>query len=61
MTAGYVHALLGRRRAVEAARHGQVLAALTVRLADTVRPDLTAALVAARLTPTDPPTEELSR
>ncbi len=61
MTAGYVHALLSGGDAVEAARHGQVLAALTCASSDTVRPDLTAALVAARLTPTDPPTEELSR
>ena len=61
MTAGYVHALLGGDDPVEAARYGQVLAALTCASADTVRPDLTAALVAAHLTPTDPATEELSR
>ena len=46
---------------VQAARYGQVLAALTCASADTVRADLTAALVAAHLTPTQPPTEELLR
>ena len=61
MTAGYVHALLDGADVVEAARYGQVLAALTCASADTVRADLTAALVAAHLTPTQPPTEELSR
>lgn len=60
MTAGYVHALLRGVDPVEAARFGQVVAALTVASADTVRPDLTAALVAAHLTPDQPPTEELS-
>ncbi len=61
MTAGYVNALLDGADVVEAARYGQVLAALTCASADTVRADLTAALVAAHLTPTQPPTEELSR
>ena len=61
MTAGYVHALLDGAGVVEAARYGQALAALTCASADTVRADLTAALVAAHLTPTQPPTEELSR
>ena len=61
MTAGYVHALLDGADVVEAARYGQVLAALTCASADTVRADLTAALVAAHLTPTQPPTEELPR
>ncbi len=61
MTAGYVHALLDGADVVEAARYGQVLAALTCASPDTVRADLTAALVAAHLTPTQPPTEELSR
>jgi pseudouridine kinase len=61
MTAGYVHALLGGDDPVEAARYGQVLAALTCASVDTVRPDLTAALVAAHLTPTQPATEELDR
>jgi pseudouridine kinase len=61
MTAGYVHALLDGADVVEAARYGQALAALTCASADTVRADLTAALVAAHLTPTQPPTEELSR
>ncbi len=61
MTAGYVHALLDGAHVVEAARYGQALAALTCASADTVRADLTAALVAAHLTPTQPPTEELSR
>ena len=61
MTAGYVHALLAGEDVVEAARYGQVLAALTCASVDTVRPDLTAALVAAHLTPTQPSTEELDR
>jgi pseudouridine kinase len=61
MTAGYVHALLDGADVVEAARYGQALAALTCASADTVRADLTAALVAAHLTPTQPPTEELTR
>jgi pseudouridine kinase len=61
MTAGYVHALLDGADVVEAARYGQVLAALTCASTDTVRADLTAALVAAHLTPTQPPTEELPR
>lgn len=58
MTAGYVHALLTGSDVVDAARYGQVLAALTCASADTVRPDLTPALVAAHLTPENPPTEE---
>lgn len=61
MTAGYVHALLAGDDAVQAARYGQVLAGLTCASVDTVRPDLTAALVAAHLTPTQPSTEELHR
>ena len=61
MTAGYVHALLSGDDVVEAVRFGQVLAALTCASAHTVRPDLTAALVAARLTPTEPSAEELPR
>lgn len=61
MTAGYVNALLDGADVVEAARHGQVLAALTCASADTVRADLTAALVAAHLTPTQPLAEELPR
>ena len=59
MTAGYVHALLAGADVVEAARFGQVLAALTCASADTVRADLTTALVAAHLTPDQPPTEEI--
>ena len=59
MTAGFVHALLGGRGEVEAARFGQVCAALTCASPDTVRPDLDRDLVAAHLTPTDPPVEEL--
>ncbi len=59
MTAGYVHALLDGADVVEAARYGQVLAALTCASPDTVRADLTEALVTARLTPSQPPTEEL--
>lgn len=58
MTAGYVHALLGGADVVESARYGQVLAALTCASPDTVRPDLTPALVAAHLTPDSPPTKE---
>jgi pseudouridine kinase len=58
MTAGYVHALLTGTDVVEAARFGQVLAALTCASSETVRTDLTAALVAAHLTPDQPPTEE---
>ncbi len=61
MTAGYVHALLSGEDVVAAARYGQVLAALTCACADTVRPDLTPALVAGHLTPDDPFTEELHR
>ncbi len=61
MTAGYVHALLGGADVVEAARYGQALAALTCASPDTVRTDLTPALVAAHLTPTRPPIEELTR
>jgi pseudouridine kinase len=61
MTAGYVHALLDGADVVEAARYGQVLAALTCASPDTVRADLTEALVTARLTASHPPTEELVR
>ncbi|MBM6402718.1 carbohydrate kinase family protein [Phycicoccus sp. CSK15P-2] len=60
MTAGYVHALLGGSGVVEAARAGQVCAALTCASPDTVRPDLTAALVAEHLGPAVPPIQELS-
>ncbi len=60
MTAGYVHALLGGADVLEAARYGQVLAALTCASPDTVRADLTPALVAAHLTPDAPSTEELT-
>lgn len=61
MTAGYVHALLQGADVVEAARFGQAVAALTCASTDTVRTDLTPALVAAHLTPAQPPTEELTR
>jgi pseudouridine kinase len=61
MTAGYVNALLDGADVVEAARHGQVLAALTCASPDTVRDDLTPALVAAHLTPSQPSTKELHR
>jgi len=61
MTAGYVNALLDGADVVEAARHGQVLAALTCASPDTVRDDLTPALVAAHLTPNQPSTKELHR
>lgn len=59
MTAGFVHALLAGRSEVEAARFGQVCAALTCASSETVRPDLDGDLVASHLTPTDPPVEEL--
>ncbi|MEO6791220.1 MAG: carbohydrate kinase family protein [Ornithinibacter sp.] len=61
MTAGYVHALLEGADVLESARYGQVLAALTCASPDTVRTDLTAALVAAHLTQTQPATEEINR
>ncbi|MEO7269255.1 MAG: PfkB family carbohydrate kinase [Knoellia sp.] len=50
MTAGFVHALLRDDDAVAAAAFGQATAALTTESAHTVRPDLTHALVAGRLT-----------
>ncbi len=50
MTAGFVHALLRDDDAVSAAAFGQATAALTTESAHTVRPDLTHALVAGRLT-----------
>lgn len=59
MTAGYVQALLQGEDPVAAARFGQVVAALTVASTETVRADLTAALVAAHLTPDHPATQEL--
>ncbi|MGL5817575.1 MAG: carbohydrate kinase family protein [Phycicoccus sp.] len=59
MTAGYVHGILAGLDVVDAARLGQVCAALTCASSDTVRPDLTAALVAAHLGPDRPLTEEL--
>jgi pseudouridine kinase len=59
MTAGFVHALLDGSDVVEAARYGQVVAGLTCASHDTVRSDLTAALVASHLTPDRPATEEL--
>jgi pseudouridine kinase len=49
MTAGFVHALLRGDSPVEAARFGQVTAALTVASPDTVRPDLSTRLVEAEL------------
>ncbi len=61
MTAGYVHAVLAGQDVLEAARVGQVVAALTCASSDTVRADLTAALVATHLTPTEPRTEEIPR
>ena len=59
MTAGYVHALLDGADVVEAARYGQVLAALTCATGDTVRADLSAALLADSLASRPPPIEEL--
>ena len=50
MTAGFVHALLRDDDPVAAAAFGQATAALTTESAHTVRPDLTSALVAGRLT-----------
>ena len=61
MTAGFVHALLDGADVVEAARYGQVVAGLTCASPDTVRSDLSPALVASRLTPDRPATEELHR
>ncbi len=60
MTAGYLHALLHGDGPLEAARFGQVCAALTCASSETVRSDLSAARVAAHLTPTDPLVEELT-
>jgi pseudouridine kinase len=59
-TAGYVHALLGGRDGLDAARYGQVCAALTCASAETVRTDLTGDLVTDRLTPADPHVQELA-
>ncbi len=49
MTAGWVHAHLGGARDTEAVAYGQAVAELTVSSSHTVRPDLTDALVRARL------------
>jgi pseudouridine kinase len=49
MTAAFVHALLRGDAAAEAARFGQMAAALTVASADTVRADLSARLIDAEL------------
>ncbi len=49
MTAGFVHHYLEHGIGLEAARFGQVAAALTVEVAETVRPDLTRSLVEDRL------------
>jgi pseudouridine kinase len=49
MTAGFVHHYLEHGVGLEAARFGQVVAALTVEVAETVRPDLTQSLVEDRL------------
>lgn len=49
MTAGFIHAWLLGRDLVAAARAGQALASLTVEVAETVRHDLTPALVEQRL------------
>ena len=61
MTAAYVHALLAGADTVEAVRAGQVAAALTCASAETVRSDLTAALVAEHLATLPTPTEETTR
>jgi pseudouridine kinase len=49
MTAAFVHALLRGDSAVDAARFGQMAAALTVASPDTVRPDLSPRLIDAEL------------
>jgi len=49
MTAAFVHALLRGETADEAARFGQMAAALTVASSETVRPDLTDRLIDAEL------------
>jgi len=49
MTAAFVHALLRGDSALDAARFGQMAAALTVASPDTVRPDLTPRLIDAEL------------
>jgi pseudouridine kinase len=49
MTAAFVHALLRGDGPVDAARFGQMAAALTVASPETVRPDLTARLIDAEL------------
>ena len=49
MTAAFVHALMRGDTPVDAARFGQMAAALTVASPDTVRPDLTARLIDAEL------------
>jgi pseudouridine kinase len=49
MTAAFVHALLRQDAPRDAARFGQMAAALTVASPETVRPDLTARLVDAEL------------
>jgi pseudouridine kinase len=49
MTAAFVHALLRGDSPLDAARFGQMAAALTVASPETVRPDLTPRLVDAEL------------
>jgi pseudouridine kinase len=49
MSAAFVHALLRGDDAADAARFGQMAAALTVACPDTVRPDLSARLIDAEL------------
>ncbi len=49
MTAGFIHHYLEHGVGIDAARFGQMTAALTVETSETVRPDLTPALVQARL------------
>jgi pseudouridine kinase len=49
MTAAFVHALLRQDSPSDAARFGQMAAALTVASPDTVRPDLTPQLIDAEL------------
>lgn len=60
MTAGFIHHYLEHGVGADAARFGQMTAALTVEVAETVRPDLTTALVDARLAATGPTQEALA-
>ena len=56
MTAAFVHALMRGDGPVDAARFGQMAAALTVASPETVRPDLTPRLIDAELRKAQPGT-----